>query len=195
MKLRWSLIALTVAWLAAVTTIHVLGLSVTPSDVGSSPDALVAGHVWRLLGSSLIVDDDLPLAQIALLAFATAVVIVRYGPAVWWAAALLGHVGSALIAYALIGVAIALGSGSAERTSDDWDYGISCVFAAQLGVLFAGALRRRREGRGDALDVAAIVGSAGAFVVFLVDIGWYGTEHLFAFALGCAVVALSDRGR
>ncbi|ADB50941.1 hypothetical protein [Conexibacter woesei] len=195
MTLQRSLLALALAWLAAVAAIQLLGLGVTPAEVGSSPDALVSGHVWRMLSSSLIVDDDLPLVQLALLAAATAAVLLRYGAVVWWVAALVGHVGSALLTYALLGAAIALGSGSAERTADDWDYGISCVFSAQLGVLCAGGVRRLREGRGDWLDVAAVATTAGALVVFLTDLDWYGTEHFFALALGGTVAVLSDRGR
>lgn len=195
MTLRRSLIALALAWLAAVAAILLLDLGVTPSDVGSSPDSLLAGHVWRLLSSSLIVDDDLPLVQLALLAAVTAGVLLRYGAVVWWVAALVGHVGSALLTYALLGVAIALGSSSAERTADDWDYGVSCVFGALLGVLCAGGVRRLRDGRGDWLDVAAVATAAGALVVFLADLDWYGTEHFFALALGGAVAVLSDRGR
>ena len=141
------LTAATVIWLAAVAAFELGGT--VPADVGASPDAVADGEVWRLLSSSLLIDAGLPALQLALLAAATALVIRRAGPRVWWVAALVGHVVSALLAYASIGVAIALGSDSADRVADDWDYGISCVLAALTGVLFADALGRVRAHSAD----------------------------------------------
>jgi hypothetical protein len=184
---RQLLIATATAWLAAVALIRLLDPDLSPSALGASPDSVAAGELWRLLSSSLIVDSDLPVLQIALLAAATAIVIVRHGALIWWLAALVGHVGSALLAYALIAVASALGSDSAERYEDDWDYGISCVMAALAGVLFAGAVRRLRGGRGGAADVALAVATTLGLVGWLVTIDWYGVEHVFAFALGAGV--------
>jgi hypothetical protein len=91
------------AWLASVALIDLLGAPLEPVDVGASPDELVAGEAWRLLGSALIVDSGLAPLQIALLTVTTAVVLARHGAVVWWLAALTGHLGSTLIAYALIG--------------------------------------------------------------------------------------------
>jgi hypothetical protein len=53
---------------------------VDPADVGASPDTVAAWELWRLVTSSLIVDADVPLLQIAVLVAATALVLVRYGP-------------------------------------------------------------------------------------------------------------------
>ena len=165
-----------------------LGEEPRPPDVGASPDALVDGGLWRLLSSSLIVDADFPGLQLALLGAVTAVVLIRHGAIVWWLAALAGHVGSALIAYALIAVAGQLGSGSAERFEDDWDYGISCVLAALAGVLFAGGVRRLRSGLGGARDVGLVAAATAGLVAWLATIDWYGAEHLLAFALGAWVL-------
>ena len=136
------------------------------------------------MSSALIADDGVPLLQVALVAAVTALVLVRHGAVVWWLAALAGHVGSTLIGYALIGCAAALGSGSAERAAGAWDYGISCVLAAQLGVLCAGAVRRRDRSAG---DVALAAASSLAVPVWLATIDWYGVEHLLAFAIGAGV--------
>lgn len=187
------LIALAVAWLAAVALIRILGVDLTPPDIGASPDALVAGDIGRLLSSSLIIDAELPLLQVALLATVTAVVIVRHGPRLWWIAALVGHVGSALIAYAIIAGGIALGFDSAERIADDWDYGISCVLAAQFGVLFADSLRRLRGGRGHRGDWLLLGATTTGLLGWLATIGWYGIEHPLAFGLGAAVLVLWER--
>jgi hypothetical protein len=185
------LLAAAIAWLAAVALIEVVDPGLDPADVGSSPDAVAAGRLWRLLTSALIVEAGVPWLQIAVLAAVTALVLVLHGPIVWWLAALIGHVGSALLAYALIAVADALGSASAERVEDDWDYGISCVLAAVCGVLFAGGMSRLRRGRGGGLDVALVVATSLGLVGWLVTIDWYGVEHLFAFALGAGVVTVS----
>jgi hypothetical protein len=187
------LAAAAVAWLAAVALLEVAGADPLPVDVGSSPDTLVAGDAWRLLSSALIVDSALPLLQVAVTAAVTAVVLVRHGPIVWWLAALAGHVGSTLIAYALIGGAIALGSASADRVADDWDFGISCVLAAEAGVLFAGGLRRLRGGRGDARDIALVVATSLGLLATLATIDWYGIEHQFAFALGAWILVACER--
>ena len=189
---RW-LAGLAVAWVALVALVAAGAATLTPADVASSPDRLAAGEVWRLLSSALIVDDDAPLLQVALLAGATAVVLVRHGAIVWWIAALAGHIGSALLAYALIGVAAGLGSPSADRVGDDWDYGISCVLAALLGVLFAGAIGRLRGRRRAARDVALVAATSVCFVLWLLTVDWYGLEHLLAFAIGAAVLPALDQ--
>ncbi len=112
----------------------------------------------------------------------------------WWLTALLGHLGSAVLAYGVIGIAVLLGSGSAEAATDDWDYGISCVLSAQLAALAYGAWQNRRDAaragaRATPLDGAILLLAAGSLIFFVVTIGWYGVEHLFAFAIGLAVAA------
>lgn len=190
------LAAAAVAWLAAVALIEVVGADPAPLDVASSPDALVAGDAWRLLSSALIVDSGLPLLQVAVTAAVTAAVLVRHGAIVWWLAALAGHVCSTLIAYALIGGGITLGFASADRVADDWDFGISCVLAAEAGVLFAGGLRRLRGRRGDAGDVALVVATSLGLLATFTTIDWYGVEHPLAFALGAwTLVAYERRAR
>jgi hypothetical protein len=190
-NLERVLTGLAVAWLAAVTVIAVTGADLTRSEAGASPDSLADGAVWRLLTSSLLVDAGVPGVQIAIVAAATALVIARHGAVTWWLAALAGHVGSALLAYAIIAVADELGSASADAAEDDWDYGISCVLAALAGVLFAGAAKRR-EGPG---DIALMAAAAAALVAWIVTIDWYGIEHVFAFALGAGVLVLRERAR
>jgi hypothetical protein len=188
-----ALSVLAAGWLAAVALIELTGADLTRDDVGASPDTVADGALWRLLTSALLVDAGLPLLQIALAALVTALVLVRHGAITWWLAALAGHVGSAVLAYAIIAVADALGSASADRVEDDWDYGISCVMAALTGVLFAGGARRLRARTGGALDIALVVAAAAALVAWIVTIDWYGVEHVFAFALGALVLVRRDR--
>jgi len=128
--------------------------------------------------------DGTAAPQIALTALAVLVFVRLEGAGLWWAVALVGHVGSALLAYAIIGVAIALGSGGAEAAADDPDFGISCVLGATLGALFVSGLRRR-----DRTLVA--VGAAGFVLLLPFSFDWYGPEHPLSFALGALVVAYS----
>lgn len=186
------LTAAALAWLAAVVLIAIFGFGIGPADVGSSPDTLTDGRVPRMLASSLLVDDEPKLVQVALLLFVSLLLLARAGATTWWLSALLGHLGSAALAYGVIGIAVALGSGSAEAATDDWDYGISCVLSAQLAVLAYGAWRNRGRVRAGAasLDVALLLLAAGSLVLFAVTLDWYGIEHFFAFAIGLGVAAL-----
>lgn len=180
-------------WIAAAAAIELGAFGLSAAELGSSPDTLAGFEPWRLLTSSLLVDGELPVAQVALLVAVTVAVISRHGARVWWVAALLGHIGSALLAYAAIGVAIALGNDAADRISDDWDYGVSCVMAAQFGVLFAGALLRRRRGTAGPFDLVLAVAALIALIAWTVTIDWYGVEHQLAFAIGIAVLLVADR--
>lgn len=184
------LAVLAVAWLAAVAVIQVTGADLTRSEVGASPDTLAQGALWRLLTSALLVDAGLPALQIALAAAVTALVLVRHGAVVWWLAALAGHIGSALLAYPIIAVAHALGSDSAGRVEDNWDYGISCVLAGLTGALFAGSVRRIRARTAGPGDVALTAAAAIALAAWVVTIDWYGVEHVLAFGLGAFVLVL-----
>jgi hypothetical protein len=183
------LTAAALAWLGAVVLIALFGFGIGPAEVGSSPDTLTDGRIPRMLASSLLVEDDLRYAQLALLLFVSLLLLMRAGAVTWWLAALLGHLGSAVLAYAIIGLAVALGSGSAEAATDDWDYGISCVLSAQLAALAYGAWRARARGSASPLDSAILLLAAGSLIFFVVTIGWYGVEHLFAFAIGLGVAA------
>lgn len=185
------LTAAALAWLAAVALIAIFGFGIGPADVGSSPDTLTDGRIPRMLASSLLVEDELRYAQLALLLFVSLTLLARAGAVTWWLAALLGHLGSAVLAYGVIGIAVALGSGSAEAATDEWDYGISCVLSAQLAALAYGAWQHRRAARAaeTPLDRAILLLAAGSLAFFVVTIGWYGVEHLFAFAIGLAVAA------
>jgi hypothetical protein len=178
--------ALTVAaavYFAAVIVFTILVRSgdLSVPGIDASADELADGGLLALLTSAIAVEGPLPVWQILLATVVTAVVIWREGAVVWWIAALVGHVGSALITYALIGIASALGSGAAEDAANDPDYGISAVLGASLGALLASGLRS-----GDRMITA--FGIAGFIVLLPFSIGWLDMEHLLAFGLGAAVV-------
>jgi hypothetical protein len=139
----------------------------------ASADAVAGGRVWLLLTSGLAAQAPAPLAQVAITAAVAALVIARLGAAAWWRAALAGHVLSALIVYALIGLA-----GATEAATEP-DYGVSCVLGASLGALLT--VRRDR--------VATTVGVLGALALLPLSFGWLGLEHPLSVAIGAAVTA------
>jgi hypothetical protein len=209
-RTRWPeriLTALAVLYLVyvfAVSAAGRLGASVpSPRDVGASVDAVEDGKVLRLLSSGLVVDGGLPLLQVLVLAAIVALVISREGAMRWWAAALAGHILSAVIAYLLILVAAALGSGSADMTSARLDYGISAVLAASVGALLVSSFAGMRGARGGHPATSADRWIAAGCVLSLavwipVSIGWLDVEHVLAFLLGAGAMALlyrRDAGR
>jgi hypothetical protein len=123
--------------------------------------------------------DGTPVPQIALAAAVAFVLIRRCGALTWWAVVLVGHVGSALLTYAIVGVASALGSAGADAAADDPDFGISCVLGATLGGLYASGLR--------------VIGAIGFVAMIPFSLDWYGPEHPLSFVLGALVAR--RRGR
>jgi hypothetical protein len=128
-----------------------------------------------------LVVDGVAAPQIALTAIASYVLIRRAGALVWWLVVLVGHVGSALITYAIIGIAIELGSEGASAAADDPDFGISCVLGATLGALFASGFR--------------VLGAISFLLLIPFSLDWYGPEHPLSFVLGAAVAASRSPAR
>jgi hypothetical protein len=171
--------------LAAAYVVYV-GVSGVGSHLYASADQVSDGEVWLLVTSALEVVKTLDTVQWVLLAGAVGLTIYRLGPRIWWVVALTGHVGSAIISYAVIELAIALDSSSADHTAAQSDYGVSIVLAASLGALTASARHAaRKEGpmnRGD--RVALWVGLVGLLGMIAVSFGWYDVQHLIGYAIG-----------
>jgi hypothetical protein len=129
--------------------------------------------VWLLATSALEAQGPLPLVQVALTAAVAGLVISRVGVRAWWRAVLAGHVGSAVLVYALIAAA------GAHAAAAQPDYGVSCVLGASFGALLVR--------RGDRVAVA--VGFAGMLALAPLSFSWLGLEHPLAVALGAAVSA------
>ena len=144
----------------------------------ASADAVAHGQVWLLLTSALAAQGPLAHLQVALTAACAALVIDRLGAAAWWRAALAGHVGSALIVYALIVLA------GAHEAASTPDYGVSCVFGASLGALLT--VRERP---------ATLLAVAGMLALVPLSLSWLGLEHLVAVALGAFSVRGAAAGR
>ena len=180
----WRSAALSAAAAAYFVAVAVLTATADTSDLQSSADQVADGELWRLFSSGLVV-DGVAAPQIALTALAAFAVIRLQGPAVWWAAVLVGHVGSALLAYAIVGIAIALGSGGAEAAANDPDFGISCVLGASLGSAVRERLAGGRRGGLRALAVLARLVRSGASALFV----------LGALVVGCWPAAGTTRLR
>lgn len=173
---------------AAVVTVLTRAGTWSPSAFQSSAERIGDGELQRLLSSALVVAGSVAGLQIALGVLTAGLFILLEGPRLWWAVALVGNCGSALIAYAIIGVSAALGSGSAEAAADEPDFGVSCVLAATLGGLLASGLGRHNRW----VVALAVLGLIGLLPV---SFGWLDIEHPLAYALGALVVHVSRTAR
>lgn len=182
---------LVVGYLALVAVLEVLRRTTSwprPDDLASSPAGVAAGNVWALLTSGLVVAGD-PVVQIAGTTLTAFVVIQVAGSSIFWAAVLVAHVGSALLAYAGVAVLWLFARADVDAVVDAPDYGISCVWAGAAGALAAATLARRS--RRERLLAPLAVGVF--FVAIPPSLGLAGAEHALAFALGALTVAALAR--
>jgi hypothetical protein len=186
-----------VAYLAVAVVVGLLP-SITPITrqtlVGAlafSPSDLVAGKLWLLPLSGVIVDGQ-TWAQLAVLAEVAVVLVVMAGARTFWRAALLAHVGSTLVAYALLGVVQLAEPSATGDLFRDPDYGVSCVWAGSVGAL-AVVAARRCTGLPTKVAVAAAVSApllallSTGFVTPAGTMDLATVEHLFGFLLGAVV--------
>ena len=149
----------------------------------SSADAVAHGRVWVLLSSGLVIDGD-PWLQWAVLGAVMIFALVRLGAGRMWACGLSAHVGSALLAYAGLGVIYAIDP--SQTDPDEPDYGVSVLFAGLLGALATSGTRRQAA-------LIAIVSLAG-FSIGLQDASWLANaEHVLGFAIGALLNLELDR--
>jgi hypothetical protein len=182
-----------VAWLGAVAALeatrHAAGWPAV-QDLASSPAEVARGRVWSLLTSALLVTRD-PIVQLVAAALLTVAAMQALGPATFWLAAAAGHVGSALLAYAGIGLLWLIGRADVDSVVHAPDFGISCVVIGVLGALTVAASGRRPPGR----RMLAIAAGVALWTV-IPPFGLAAVEHALAFALGAvAAVAATRRSR
>jgi hypothetical protein len=174
-----------VAALTLATRAHELPLS---PFVGSAAK-IAAGQVWVVPASALIVDRPalIGLAAFALLAAAT----LRFcGARTFWLAAALGHAGSTLLVYGIIGSARLADPHMFTRAFVTPDFGVSAMQGAWVGAITATAWSRvGADHRRRAVVGAALCGLAGVAWWLHPDPSILTTEHLFAFFIGCAIVS------
>jgi hypothetical protein len=178
----------------AVLYLTVIAVGIAGADLHASADEVSGGDAWLLITSSLAVVPTLEIPQLILLAAAVGIVIWRHGPKLWWSCAAVGHIGAALVSYAVIGVAIWLGSESADATAARADYGISIILAATLGAMTAGALAAPKDERSRADQVVIALGIIGLVGMLAFSIGWYDMQHAIGYGIGFALAGwLIDR--
>lgn len=181
---------LTAVVLVALPTLGVASRHALTSALAFSPADLVAGKLWLLPASGLIAQGS-PWPQLAAIAELAAVLVVVADSRTFWRAAIAGHLGSTVIAYALVGILTLVLPASVQPVAAAPDYGVSCVWAGALGAL-AVVLGRRARNRSVAalvvtacaLPVMVIVVRAGGFTTAAGALDLASVEHALAFVAG-----------
>jgi hypothetical protein len=174
-----------VALVTAMSAAHAAG-AFPLATISSSPSEISEGELWLLASSALVAQQPLILA-LGSLAAAGAVAGRLGGWRVMWVSAIVGHVFSTLLAYAVLRTAHAANLGHFGALSSAPDYGVSAIFAAWLGVIAAclwavpGARFPHKLAIASGTAVVALVAWAvrGAPGPSLLDL-----DHVFAFAAG-----------
>jgi hypothetical protein len=183
-----ALAGMYVAVLAAGALLRAVAGIPHVEDLASTPAAVAQGRVWTLITSAFLVSGP-AIPEIAGLAAVGALLVRRHGAGALWRAAAVGHVGSALVAYAGVGALALAGAHLAHHVLHAPDYGLSCVWAGVVGALgvSAAARLRRRPNRSAAVALAA---TYGVLVVLTLVVGTplVRAEHLLALLLGGAVM-------
>ena len=155
----------------------------------ASAAKIASGQVWVVPASALIVDRPvlIGLAAFGVLAGATLRVC---GARTFWLAAALGHAGSTLLVYGIIGSTRLADPHMFTRAVVAPDFGVSAMQGAWVGAITATAWSRAgTDHRDRALVAAAVCALAGVGWWLHPDPSILTTEHLFAFFIGCAIVS------
>jgi hypothetical protein len=153
--------------------------------LAATPRAIAEGKVWLLFTSALVADRPIEAELLAFAGFAIAVLLL-VGPRILWWSAALGHVGSTLAVYGLVGgVRLFVPSAFASILSVE-DYGMSAIIAAWIGVVAAVAWRRRRDAAARLCVVAFCATSVLIAEVVSPGLTVLDGEHLVAFSIGIA---------
>jgi hypothetical protein len=156
---------LLLAYTAAVTAVTA---AVPPATLASTQD----GALWRIPASALVSAAPAFASIAGLLVVGVATLAVA-GPRVTATAAVVGHVGSTLVLYAVLELT--------RTTVPTLDYGTSAIIAAWIGVLASALWRHGMPAAAFALVVvSALIGWACKGQLTMLD--W---EHAIALAVGC----------
>jgi hypothetical protein len=189
-------VALLAGYLGVVAVIAVLRALTgwpTVAELASTPALLAHGEWWRLITSALVVNGP-PLPQMIAIAVLGSAAIYFGGSAVFWSAAVAGHVIGTLAAYVGLSAAWISARSSGSRLLTDPDYGVSLIWCAALGAFAAmaclGAGRNWRRPQYPWLAVGAVLvlGIVTAFSDRMAAV-----QHIIAFVVGFVVLALAGR--
>jgi hypothetical protein len=175
---------LALAVLVAGVTAAVDHGAVSVGTLAASPRAFADGKVWLLVTNASVAQRPviLSLVSLAILAVATPFVC---GVRVFVASAVVGHVGSTLLVYGLVGALFAVDPALVRSVVDLPDYGVSAIQAAWIGAIAATVWRRhgaRRRNR--VLVVAGCLAVTGIAVAVRSDLTLLDVDHIFAFGIG-----------
>jgi hypothetical protein len=161
---------------------------IAPRELAATPTSIVDGRVW-LLATSAILADRPALASIVGFLIVGLVAVRLCAPRVAWTAAASGHIFSAVIVYAALGVARLVDPSALGGVQHLSDYGTSAIIAAWIGAV---AYRLWALGRPIAslllVSVSALLGWYCKGTLTLLD-----TEHAVALAFGIGVMRLASR--
>jgi hypothetical protein len=164
--------------ISLLTLLSRLG-AVSVRSLASSPASFADGRVW-LLATSALVADRPEYASIAGFALVGLVAVSLCGARVALVAAVLGHICSAALVYAVVD-AVRVGDVSSMP-----DYGTSAIIAAWIGAIAWAFWVRGRRFEATALPVCAgLLGWLLKGSLTVLDV-----EHVFALALGLAAARL-----
>jgi hypothetical protein len=186
--------AVALGTLPSVTSLTHAGIA---SALAFSPADLLAGELWRLPLSGLVVDGG-TWTQLADLVPVALLLVLLADSRTFWRAAIGGHVGSTLVAYAVVGALALADPAALGQLVTELDYGVSCIWAGCLGALATVAARRgSRRGVSAALFAACTLPALRLVSPGLVS--GSGTlqlatlEHALAFAIGALAAQRSPR--
>lgn len=181
------------AWGAAVLAIaasRAIDGGPDASALGSSARGVIDGHIWKLFSSALPV-SQFPALEIAGTAIAVGFAIRLLGTLWTFAGGLAAHVGSAVIAYAIMGLVWVISHSAAHDAVTRSDYGISAIWLGAVG-LVVGALRHAAPRRAALIATVAVIACAALQPVA----GWLPlAEHLLSLAIGYGVARVQEHLR
>jgi putative copper export protein len=190
--------------IAALPSVAGISQGTIDSAMAFSPADLIAGKVWLLPLSGLVVDGN-TWVQLGLLAVVAGAVVLTAGGRLFWRVAIAAHIGSTLAAYAVVGWLAVAAPSVTHGVISEPDYGISCIWAGCLGALAITAARRSSQ-RPVAFARFAAIALLTAIPIGLDGLGAQGfvtagtldlspLEHVFAFGIGVLVANAAARPR
>lgn len=181
--------AAVVAFVTATTFAEHAG-AFSAGSLSASPQRIAHGKLWLLVTNAGLVQRPVALS---LFAFVVLIFFTPYycGTRVFVIAAVVGHVGSTLLSYALVGSVHLVDAHAVRDVVAYPDYGVSAIQAAWIGAIAATAWRRHPMIRSRLLVVAGCLAVTAIAVSVRSDLTLLDTDHVFAFAIGAA--ALSSR--
>jgi hypothetical protein len=182
--------------IAALPSITGISQGSIESAMAFSPADLVAGKLWLLPLSGLVVDGEI-WVQLPLLAAVAAAVAITGGGRLFWRVAISAHVGSTLVAYAIVGWLAVAAPSVTHGVISEPDFGVSCIWAGCLGALAITAARRSSR----KLVAAALFGGIALLTAVPIGLDGLGAEgfvtagtldlspleHVLAFGIGVLV--------